>query len=109
MKDVLNMNKALRKAIVAGNWKMNNDPGFIGGADYAADPMVKKDAACEVVCAYHTPSLETALSRCAGNPVVQKTSLGKIRRLHRRDAQMLAEMGVEYVIIGHFQARTVLW
>ena len=59
------MNKALRKAIVAGNWKMNNDRKAARELIGELTPMVK-DAACEVdLCVPYT-NLETALSLCEG-------------------------------------------
>ena len=78
------MNKALRKAIVAGNWKMNNDRKAARELIGELTPMVK-DAACEVVLCVPYTNLETALSLCENQPARRrrKLPLGKIRRLHR--------------------------
>ena len=57
------MNKALRKAIVAGNWKMNNDRKAAKELIGELTPMVKY-AACEVVLCVPYTNLETALSLC---------------------------------------------
>ena len=42
------MNKALRKAVIAGNWKMNKTPAEAKELIAAIAPLVK-DAGCEVV------------------------------------------------------------
>ena len=102
------MNKTLRKAIVAGNWKMNNDRNAAKKLITELNPLVK-DAACEVVLCVPYTNLETALSLCEGTNMHVGTEnchwaksgafTGEI------SAEMLAEMGVEYVIIGHSERR----
>lgn len=102
------MNKSLRKAIVAGNWKMNNDRKAAKALITELAPMVK-DAGCEVVLCVPFTNLETALSLCEGTNLhvgaqnchwaASGAFTGEI------SAQMLAEMGVEYVIIGHSERR----
>ena len=102
------MNKSLRKAIVAGNWKMNNDRKAAKALITELAPMVK-DAGCEVVLCVPFTNLETALSLCEGTNLhvgaqnchwaASGAFTGEI------SAQMLAEMGVEYVITGHSERR----
>lgn len=102
------MNKALRKAIVAGNWKMNNDRSAAKKLITELKPLVA-DAACEVVLCVPFTNLETALSLCEGTNMHVGAEnchwansgayTGEI------SAQMLTEMGVEYVIIGHSERR----
>lgn len=102
------MNQALRKAIVAGNWKMNNDRKAAKALITELAPLVK-DAACEVVLCVPFTNLETALTLCEGTNLhigaenchwaKSGTFTGEI------SAEMLAEMGVEYVIIGHSERR----
>lgn len=102
------MNKALRKAIVAGNWKMNNDRNAAKKLITELKPLVA-DAACEVVLCVPFTNLETALSLCEGTNMHVGAEnchwansgayTGEI------SAQMLTEMGVEYVIIGHSERR----
>ena len=70
------MNKTLRKAIVAGNWKMNNDRNAAKKLITELNPLVK-DAACEVVLCVPYTNLETALSLCEGTNMVQKTATGQ--------------------------------
>ena len=52
------MNKSLRKAVVAGNWKMNNDRKAAKQLISELVPMVK-DASCEVVLCVPFTNLET--------------------------------------------------
>ena len=102
------MNKSLRKAIVAGNWKMNNDRKAAKALITELAPMVK-DAGCEVVLCVPFTNLETALSLCEGTNLhvgaqnchwaASGAFTGEI------SAQMLAEMGVAYVITGHSERR----
>ncbi len=102
------MNKALRKAIVAGNWKMNNDRKAARELIGELTPMVK-DAACEVVLCVPYTNLETALSLCEGTNLhvsAENCHWAKSGAFTGEiSAQMLAEMGVEYVIIGHSERR----
>lgn len=102
------MNKTLRKAIVAGNWKMNNDRNAAKKLITELNPLVK-DAACEVVLCVPYTNLETALSLCGGTNMhvgAENCHWAKSGAFTGEiSAEMLAEMGVEYVIIGHSERR----
>ena len=102
------MNKTLRKAIVAGNWKMNNDRNAAKKLITVLNPLVK-DAACEVVLCVPYTNLETALSLCEGTNMhvgAENCHWAKSGAFTGEiSAEMLAEMGVEYVIIGHSERR----
>lgn len=102
------MNKTLRKAIVAGNWKMNNDRNAAKKLIAELNPLVK-DAACEVVLCVPYTNLETALSLCEGTNMhvgAENCHWAKSGAFTGEiSAEMLAEMGVEYVIIGHSERR----
>lgn len=102
------MNKTLRKAIVAGNWKMNNDRNSAKKLITELNPLVK-DAACEVVLCVPYTNLETALSLCEGTNMhvgAENCHWAKSGAFTGEiSAEMLAEMGVEYVIIGHSERR----
>lgn len=102
------MNKTLRKAIVAGNWKMNNDRNAAKKLITELAPMVK-DAACEVVLCVPYTNLETALSLCEGTNMhigAENCHWAKSGAFTGEiSAEMLAELGVEYVIIGHSERR----
>ena len=102
------MKKTLRKAIVAGNWKMNNDRNAAKKLITELNPLVK-DAACEVVLCVPYTNLETALSLCEGTNMhvgAENCHWAKSGAFTGEiSAEMLAEMGVEYVIIGHSERR----
>jgi len=102
------MNQALRKAVVAGNWKMNNDRKAAKALITELAPMVK-DAACEVVLCVPFTNLETALTLCEGTNLhvgAENCHWAKSGAFTGEiSAEMLAEMGVEYVIIGHSERR----
>lgn len=102
------MNKTLRKAIVAGNWKMNNDRNAAKKLITELNPLIK-DAACEVVLCVPYTNLETALSLCEGTNMhvgAENCHWAKSGAFTGEiSAEMLAEMGVEYVIIGHSERR----
>ena len=103
------MNKKLRKAVIAGNWKMNKTPREAAALVCELKKTVA-DAGCEVVICVPFVDLETALRETAGTEIrvgaenchFEKSGAftGEI------SADMLAEMGVEYVIIGHSERRT---
>ena len=102
------MNKAVRKAVIAGNWKMNKTRPEAKELIEAIKPLVK-DAGCEVICCVPFTNLETALEATKGSNVkvgaenchFEKSGAftGEI------SAEMLTEMGVEYVVLGHSERR----
>lgn len=98
----------MRKYIIAGNWKMNKLPSetFAFVKEVAE---VTKDAKCEVVCCTPYVCLSEALKAAEGTHV----KIGA-ENLHFEDkgaytgevsADMLVDMGVSYVIIGHSERR----
>lgn len=103
------MNKKLRKAVIAGNWKMNKTPAEAKELLEAITPLVK-DADCEVVACVPYVDLTTALEATKGTNIAigaenchWETSgafTGEI------SANMLTAMGVKYVITGHSERRT---
>ena len=103
------MNKALRKAVIAGNWKMNKTPAEAKTLIEELKSQVA-GANCDVVICVPYVDLETALRETRGTNIkvgaenchFEKSGAftGEI------SAPMLKEMGVEYVIIGHSERRT---
>lgn len=103
------MNKALRNAVIAGNWKMNKTPAEAKTLIEEIVPLVK-DAACDVVVcvpyvdlctaieATKNTNLKVGAENCHWEPSGAFT--GEISPC------MLSAMGVEYVIIGHSERRT---
>ncbi|MBR4439676.1 MAG: triose-phosphate isomerase, partial [Clostridia bacterium] len=102
------MNKDLRRAIIAGNWKMNKTPSEAAKLiEELKAAMPEPD--CEVVVC--VPAIDI--------PAVAEAIKGSDIRLGAQNvhfeasgaftgeisASMLAEMGVEYVIVGHSERR----
>ena len=102
------MNKALRKAVIAGNWKMNKTPAEAKELISAIAPLVN-DAGCDVVACTPFVDLASAQEAAAGTNIQigaenchwEKSGAytGEI------SAEMLASMGVNIVIIGHSERR----
>lgn len=102
------MNKAKRKAVIAGNWKMNIKPAEAGALVEAIKPAAEL-AGCDVIVCTPFVDLCVALGAAKGSKVrvgaqnchweASGAYTGEV------SAQMLASMGVEYVIIGHSERR----
>ena len=102
------MNKLVRRAIIAGNWKMNKTPAEAKELLTQITPLVK-DADCDVIACVPFVDLQVALEATEGTNVKigaenchwEKSGAftGEI------SADMLKAMGIEYVIIGHSERR----
>ncbi|MDR1002317.1 MAG: triose-phosphate isomerase [Oscillospiraceae bacterium] len=102
------MNKALRKAVIAGNWKMNNTPAQTKALIEELAPLVA-DADCGVVVCVPFIDLHAALEATKGTNIkvgaenchwaASGAFTGEV------SAPMLKEIGVEYVVIGHSERR----
>ena len=102
------MNKNLRKAVIAGNWKMNKTRPEAKALIEELKPLVA-GAGCGVVICLPYTNLETALEATKGTNIAVGSEnfhwaesgafTGEI------SAKMLAEMGVGYVVIGHSERR----
>ena len=102
------MNKAKRQAVIAGNWKMNKTRPEAKALIEQIKPLVK-DADCGVVVCVPYTNLETALEATKGSNIkvgVENCHWAKSGAFTGEiSADMLAEMGVEYVVIGHSERR----
>jgi len=97
-----------RKPIIAGNWKMNNTQAQAETLIKELIPLVKDAQAEVVVCAPYT-ALEKAVALTKGSNIAVGAQniawadsgafTGEI------SAEMLAEIGVKYAIIGHSERR----
>ncbi|QAT49179.1 triose-phosphate isomerase [Caproiciproducens sp. NJN-50] len=103
------MNKKLRKAVIAGNWKMNQTPEEAKALASAILPAAQ-DAGCEVVvCVPFVdlfPVLETAKGSRVGVGAQNCHWAPSGAFTGEISAPMLSSMGVQYVIIGHSERRT---
>ena len=102
------MDKKNRKAIIAGNWKMNKTATEAGLLLDDLIPLVKY-AGCEVVVCVPFTDLKTAVDKCAGTNVhvgAQNVHFEKSGAYTGEiSADMLVDLGVEYVVIGHSERR----
>ncbi len=102
------MNKSLRKAVIAGNWKMNNTPAQTTALINEMKPLVK-NADCDVIICAPFVDLSAALEAAKDSNILigaenchwaeSGAFTGEV------SAVMLKEMGVPYVIIGHSERR----
>lgn len=103
------MKKELRKAVIAGNWKMNNTPSQTTALINEMKPLVA-DADCEVVLCVPYIDIPAAVEAAKGSNIkigaenVHFKSSGAYTGEVSTD--MLKEAGVEYVVIGHSERRT---
>ena len=98
----------MKRPIIAGNWKMNNTNAGTKVLLTELAPLVK-DAKCEVVVCVPFTDIDTARKAIRGT----KIKLGA-QNVHwapkgaftgEISAEMLKELKVEYVIIGHSERR----
>lgn len=104
------MNKTLRKPVIAGNWKMNLLPAQAKALVEELIPLTK-DAACDVVLCAPYIDLPAALEAVKGTNLkigaqnchwAEKGAFtGEVA------AAMLKDIGVDYVIVGHSERRTL--
>ena len=102
------MNKATRKAVIAGNWKMNMTPSQAKALIEEMKPLVA-GADCEVVLCVPFVDIATAIEAAKGSNIkigaenvhfkASGAYTGEI------SAEMLKECGVEYVVVGHSERR----
>ena len=97
-----------RKLIIAGNWKMNKTPAEASAFIKALKPLVK-GSKNEIVCAVPFVDIQTSITAARGSRIKIAA-----QNMHCEEkgaftgeisGQMLKEMGVKYVIIGHSERR----
>ncbi len=102
------MNKALRKAVIAGNWKMNKTPAEAEALLNEIKPLVA-DADCDVVVCVPYVDLFVALKATEGTNIkvgAENCHWAKSGAFTGEiSADMLKACGVEYVVIGHSERR----
>ncbi|MBP3937315.1 MAG: triose-phosphate isomerase [Clostridia bacterium] len=95
--------------VIAGNWKMNKTPAEAAALIEEIKPLVK-DASCKVVVGTPFIDLQAALDATAGTNIgvaAQNCYWEKSGAFTGEiSADMLAKMGVQYVILGHSERRT---
>lgn len=102
------MKKELRQAIIAGNWKMNKTRPEAKALIEEIKPFAN-DAKCGVVICVPFTNLETAVELTKGTNIkvgAENVHFEKSGAFTGEiSAEMLTEIGVEYVIIGHSERR----
>ena len=104
------MDKQLRKAVIAGNWKMNLLPEQAAALINEMKPLVA-GAVCDVVLCAPFVDLQAAIEAAAGSNIkigaqnchwaASGAFTGEVA------ADMLKAVGAEYVITGHSERRTL--
>lgn len=99
----------MRKYVIAGNWKMNKTPAQTTALINELKPLVA-DATCDVIVGVPFVDLPAALEATAGSNIgvaaqnchwaTSGAFTGEV------SAEMLREMGVSAVILGHSERRT---
>jgi triosephosphate isomerase len=103
------MNKAVRKTVIAGNWKMNFTPSEAKKFIEALIPNVKDFDGCDIVLCVPFVDIATAVEAVKGTNI----KIGA-QNVHYKEtgaytgevsAPMLNEIGAEYAILGHSERR----
>ena len=102
------MKKELRRAVIAGNWKMNNTPSQAKALIEEMKPLVA-GADCDVVLCVPFIDIPAAVEAAKGSNIkigAENVHFEKSGAFTGEiSAEMLTELGVEYVIIGHSERR----
>ena len=103
------MNKTLRKAVIAGNWKMNMTPSEAEALINELIPCVENKNGCDIVICVPFVDLHTAVTLTKGTNInvgAQNVHFKKNGAYTGEiSADMLKECGAEYVVIGHSERR----
>ncbi len=99
------MNRRYRKTIIAGNWKMNKTPAEAKALIEEMKPLLSKTKWCEMVLCVPFTDIQAAVKAAKGS----KIAIGAENMHFEKSgaftgeisADMLKELGVKYVIIGH--------
>ena len=99
-----NMNRRYRKTIIAGNWKMNKTPAEAKALIEEMKPLLSKTKWCEMVLCVPFTDIQAAVKAAKGS----KIAIGAENMHFEKSgaftgeisADMLVDLGVEYVIVG---------
>ncbi len=103
------MNRRYRKTIIAGNWKMNKTPAEAKNLIEEMKPLLAANKWCETVLCVPFTDIQSAVKAAKGS----KIAIGAENMHYEKSgaftgeisADMLKELGVKYVIIGHSERR----
>jgi len=103
------MNRRYRKTVIAGNWKMNKTPSEAKALIAEIRETVGKVKWCDIIVCVPFVDIPAAVKACKG----AKISVGA-QNIHFEpkgaytgeiSADMLKDLGVKYVIVGHSERR----
>ena len=103
------MNKKYRKAVIAGNWKMNMKASEIKDFAVQLKEYMPKAKTCETVICVSAPLISTMLKSAkdvkisVGTQDVSKYEHGAYTG--EVSAEQLEDLGVKYCIVGHSERR----
>ena len=99
----------MRRFVIAGNWKMNKTPSETKAFLEALKPVVAGKTGCDIVCCVPATNLAIAVETAKGSNIkigAQNVHFEKSGAFTGEiSADMLVDLGVEYVIIGHSERR----
>ncbi len=99
----------MRKLVIAGNWKMNKTPAETKTFLNELKGVVAGKTNCEVICCVPFTNLPVAVETVKGTNIkigAQNVHFAKSGAYTGEiSADMLTDLGVEYVIIGHSERR----
>ncbi len=103
------MNKATRRTVIAGNWKMNMTPDATAAFMKELAPMVAGKDECDIVLCVPAIDIPAAVEATKGTNIkigaenvhfkASGAYTGEI------SAEMLVSAGVKYVVVGHSERR----
>ena len=103
------MNKATRKTVIAGNWKMNMTPSSTKAFITELAPMVAGKDGCDIVLCVPFVDIAPAVEAAKGTNIkigAENVHFAKSGAYTGEiSADMLNEVGAEYVVIGHSERR----
>ncbi len=103
------MNKNTRKAVIAGNWKMNMTPSETKKLLAELIPVVEGKNGCDIVVCVPFVDIDAAVAMTRGTNIkvgAQNVHFEKNGAFTGEiSADMLKECGAEYVVIGHSERR----
>ena len=99
----------MRRYVIAGNWKMNFTPSQATAFINEIKPMVAGKDNCDIIFCAPYVTIDAAMKAAEGSNI--KIGAENVHFAEKGaytgevSAQMLKEIGVEYVIIGHSERR----
>ena len=97
------MNRRYRKTIIAGNWKMNKTPSETKAFAEQFKAILPKTKWCDIVVCAPTVDLSAAVRAFKDSRI----AVGAENVYGEISADMLADLGVRYVIVGHSERRAL--